>query len=53
MGSELVLWTTCNGYLTVSSIKININNVCWEEQEGTVTPRVKSLEHWLEKVSIG
>ena len=38
MGSELVLWTTSNGCLIVSSIKRNINNVCWVEQEGTVTP---------------
>ena len=31
---ELVLWTTSNRCLTVSSIKRNINNVCWAEQEG-------------------
>ena len=38
MGSEIVLWTTSNGCLTVSIIKININNVYWAEQEGIVTP---------------
>ena len=36
--NELILWTTSNRCLTVSSIKRNINNVCWVEQEGTITP---------------
>ena len=43
MGSQLVLWTTSNGCLTVSSIKRNINNVCWAEQEGTVIPSCEKL----------
>ena len=59
MGSELVLWTTSKGCLTVSSIKRNINNVCWAEQEGIVTPLgekprtlVRQSIHWLKPVKM-
>ena len=59
MGSELILWKTSNGCLTVSSIKRNINNVCWAEQEGIVTPSgekpgtlVRQSIHWLKPVKI-
>ena len=43
MGSEFILWTTSNGYLTVSSIKRNIHNVCWAEQEGLSPPSGENL----------
>ena len=51
--------TTSNGCLTVSSIKRNINNVCWAEQEGTVTlsgenigTLVRESIYWLKPVKM-
>ena len=52
MGSDLILWTRSNGCLTVSSIKRNINNVCWAEQEGVVTPPSGEKPRTLVKQSI-